>query len=125
MLERVYKASALNVAVQDGAEAGQSVSHVHVHLLPRRAGDGNGDEIYERMDGEDGDVGQAWMDFERLRKVRQGRSVGAFEGEEGRRDRSEREMEQEAEMLRWEMEREREIDEMRNGEKGDGSGQFP
>lgn len=37
---RHYGAAGANVAVQDGACAGQSVPHVHVHVLPRTAGDG-------------------------------------------------------------------------------------
>ena len=40
-----------NVAVQDGKEAGQSVSHVHVHILPRIANDFvNNDDVYEELD---------------------------------------------------------------------------
>ena len=39
MLERVYGASALNIAMQDGPDAGQSVPHVHMHLIPRKAMD--------------------------------------------------------------------------------------
>ena len=35
---------AFNIAIQDGTNAGQSVPHVHVHILPRIAGD------YERSD---------------------------------------------------------------------------
>jgi len=30
MVQRVYGSAALNIAVQDGPEAGQSVAHVHV-----------------------------------------------------------------------------------------------
>lgn len=37
-LELHYKAEALNIAVQDGVAAGQSVPHVHVHILPRKQG---------------------------------------------------------------------------------------
>lgn len=35
---------AFNIAIQDGPTAGQTVPHVHVHILPRQAGD------YERND---------------------------------------------------------------------------
>ena len=38
-LEKHYNAGGFNVAVQDGRVAGQSVPHVHVHILPRKAGD--------------------------------------------------------------------------------------
>jgi bis(5'-adenosyl)-triphosphatase len=37
-LEPYYSADAFNIAVQDGKEAGQSVYHVHVHILPRKTG---------------------------------------------------------------------------------------
>jgi bis(5'-adenosyl)-triphosphatase len=38
-IERHYSATAMNVAIQDGKDAGQSVPHVHVHILPRKAGE--------------------------------------------------------------------------------------
>ncbi|KAK4662739.1 Dinucleoside triphosphate hydrolase [Podospora pseudopauciseta] len=59
-----------NIAVQDGQEAGQTVPHVHVHVIPRirgvteKGGDGAGDELYERMAGEEGNVGGALWDKE-------------------------------------------------------------
>jgi bis(5'-adenosyl)-triphosphatase len=37
-LEAYYGAEAVNIAVQDGSAAGQSVPHVHVHILPRKKG---------------------------------------------------------------------------------------
>ena len=37
-LEKHYEAQALNIAIQDGVESGQSVPHVHVHVLPRKTG---------------------------------------------------------------------------------------
>ncbi len=35
-------ADGMNVVIQDGKVGGQSVEHLHVHLVPRRAGDGLG-----------------------------------------------------------------------------------
>lgn len=35
--------------IQDGKESGQSIEHVHMHIIPRRAGDA-GDEIYETVE---------------------------------------------------------------------------
>lgn len=32
----------LNVVIQDGADGGQSVEHLHVHVVPRRPADGLG-----------------------------------------------------------------------------------
>ena len=61
MIERVYNASSLNVAIQDGPDAGQSVSHVHAHIIPRKKADlehrGGSDAIYIMLEGEEGDVG--------------------------------------------------------------------
>jgi diadenosine tetraphosphate (Ap4A) HIT family hydrolase len=50
-LERVHCADGMSLAVQDGPAAGQTVPHVHIHLLPRRRGDlANNDEIYDMID---------------------------------------------------------------------------
>lgn len=68
MLSRVYfktdrpeEGGSFTVAVQDGPEAGQTVPHVHVHIIPRVKNDmGAGtdlDEIYVKMAGEEGNVG--------------------------------------------------------------------
>ena len=41
---------AFNVAVQDGKAAGQSVPHVHIHVLPRVKGDfERNDDVYEEL----------------------------------------------------------------------------
>ncbi|WYZ45164.1 hypothetical protein EsH8_VIII_000480 [Colletotrichum jinshuiense] len=62
------EAGSFNIAVQDGADAGQTVSHVHVHIIPRIPGetgkDGSGprDEVYEQMAAEEGNVGGALWD---------------------------------------------------------------
>lgn len=37
--------------LQDGPEAGQTVPHVHIHVLPRKAGDfKKNDEVYDEID---------------------------------------------------------------------------
>ena len=38
----LLKAEALNVLQNNGRAAGQAVDHLHVHLIPRWAGDGLG-----------------------------------------------------------------------------------
>ncbi|XP_003380973.1 Bis(5'-adenosyl)-triphosphatase [Trichinella spiralis] len=46
-LAKFYKTSSSTVCIQDGPEAGQTVKHLHVHILPRRRGDfEHNDEIY-------------------------------------------------------------------------------
>lgn len=61
MVERVYDASSINIGIQDGVDAGQSVPHVHAHIIPRRKADlddkGGSDAIYDMLDGEEGDIG--------------------------------------------------------------------
>ena len=41
-VKAALKAEALNVLQNNGRAAGQAVDHLHVHLIPRRAGDGLG-----------------------------------------------------------------------------------
>jgi len=50
-LENHYDAGGFNVAVQDGRDAGQSVPHVHVHILPRIKGDfERNDDVYDALE---------------------------------------------------------------------------
>ena len=59
-VERVFNASALNIAIQDGADAGQSVPHVHAHIIPRKKDDladaGGTDAVYALMESDEGDL---------------------------------------------------------------------
>jgi bis(5'-adenosyl)-triphosphatase len=97
-LKRVYKATACNIAIQDGVAAGQSVQHVHAHVIPRCEKDmderGGGDALYEMLEGEEGDVGA----FQKRQE--EGQRKGKFPKveDEKRVSRSMEEMEREA---RW------------------------
>lgn len=52
-IEEFYCADAMNIAIQDGEAAGQSVPHVHVHILPRRKGDfQRNDQVYDELDNQ-------------------------------------------------------------------------
>lgn len=101
VIERVYDATSLNIAVQDGVDAGQSVPHVHTHIIPRKKADmnakGGGDVIYKMLEGEEGDIG---THLQSLRTLHSG-----FQGvdNEKRQARSEEVMAQEAERLAHEM----------------------
>lgn len=49
-LETHFKTEALTISMQDGEAAGQSVAHVHWHILPRKKGDfEKNDDIYEKL----------------------------------------------------------------------------
>jgi len=56
-----------NIAIQDGKDAGQTVPHMHCHIIPRtRVNEneiGEGDGIYDRLQGEEGNVGGGLWDL--------------------------------------------------------------
>ena len=101
MIERVYDASSLNIAVQDGVDAGQSVPHLHTHIIPRRKADmdakGGADAIYDMLEGEEGDIGK------QLNSRGTQRSSAPGLDNEDRQPRSEEVMAQEAKRLAQEM----------------------
>ncbi|XTI87960.1 HIT domain protein [Cenococcum geophilum] len=108
VIERVFKASALNIAIQDGIDAGQSVPHVHAHIIPRSSGDldnrGGKDAIYSMMESEEGDLGKQLREQDN-----EGQKRGRFpavDADEGRIPRTDEEMRQEAEWLAKEMKNE-------------------
>jgi len=39
MLDREHKPEGYNIGINNGAAAGQTVMHLHIHLIPRYAGD--------------------------------------------------------------------------------------
>ncbi|KAM4654542.1 bis(5'-adenosyl)-triphosphatase isoform 1-T5 [Amazona ochrocephala] len=54
VVEKHFCGTSLTISVQDGPEAGQTVKHVHVHVLPRRAGDfSRNDDVYEELQRHD------------------------------------------------------------------------
>ncbi|KAM4624856.1 bis(5'-adenosyl)-triphosphatase [Polymixia lowei] len=70
LVEKHFNATSLTISIQDGPEAGQTVKHVHVHVLPRKAGDfERNDSIYDelqRHDREDEDVPSRWRTEEEM-----------------------------------------------------------
>lgn len=53
-----FGGAALTLTIQDGPEAGQTVPHVHVHVLPRRAGDFEpNDKVYDAIDESEAGLG--------------------------------------------------------------------
>lgn len=50
VVEKAYGATSLSIAIQDGPDAGQTVEHVHVHVLPRKKGDfEHNDDVYKAL----------------------------------------------------------------------------
>ncbi|XP_021279057.1 bifunctional bis(5'-adenosyl)-triphosphatase/adenylylsulfatase FHIT isoform X1 [Herrania umbratica] len=69
-LEGHHKASSLTFTIQDGPQSGQTVPHVHIHILPRREGDfERNDEIYDAIDVKEKEM-QETLDLDKERKDR-------------------------------------------------------
>nr|XP_005892966.1 PREDICTED: bis(5'-adenosyl)-triphosphatase [Bos mutus] len=70
VVEKHFQGTSLTFSMQDGPEAGQTVKHVHVHILPRKAGDFHrNDSIYdalEKHDREDKDSPALWRSEEEM-----------------------------------------------------------
>lgn len=108
-LQRVYGAAAFNIAVQDGKAAGQSVPHVHCHVIPRKAGDAGGDDkVHEWLEGEEGNVGRHQQEAEG--GGGQQRKAGQWAKDEERKPRSKEEMDKEAQWLREELAKDEETE---------------
>ncbi|KKA26529.1 hypothetical protein TD95_005072 [Thielaviopsis punctulata] len=68
--EELINAGSFNIAIQDGQEAGQTVPHVHVHVIPRPKDttkpisevEAEVRAVYNGMQGEKGNVGGALWD---------------------------------------------------------------
>ncbi|KAI0931278.1 hypothetical protein AcW1_001274 [Taiwanofungus camphoratus] len=106
VIERAYGADGLTISCQDGRAAGQTVPHVHFHLLPRKLkGDRftNNDEVYPALEQAEGT-----MHFDlQVRPKSQATTESLMQNEplrvdadEDREPRTMEEMEKEAEWLR-------------------------
>jgi bis(5'-adenosyl)-triphosphatase len=93
VLEKAYNAQSLTISIQDGIHAGQSVPHVHVHLIPRKSTDygGDNDQIYPALEENEK---QMKGDMESKR------DEWKTAKDEDRKPRSMEEMEKEAEWLK-------------------------
>lgn len=99
-ISKVYKADSLNLAIQDGPESGQSVPHLHTHIIPRYKADKHDDSIHKQL--ERTDLGKAYEDFFK-RKAQFQKSPGFISmPDEDRHPRTEAEMAKEAEWLKGE-----------------------
>ncbi|XP_026200341.1 bis(5'-adenosyl)-triphosphatase isoform X1 [Anabas testudineus] len=70
LVEKHFNATSLTIAIQDGPEAGQTVKHVHIHVLPRKPGDfDRNDSIYDELqkhDRENEDIPSKWRSEEEM-----------------------------------------------------------
>ena len=77
------KITAFNVAMQDGPASGQSVPHVHMHIIPRREEDmdahGGSDVLYEWLEEESWSLDRNWNDA--IAEETSGREGGREDGD--------------------------------------------
>ncbi|XP_075863578.1 bis(5'-adenosyl)-triphosphatase [Microcebus murinus] len=69
VVEKHFQGTSLTFSMQDGPEAGQTVKHVHVHVLPRKAGDfQRNDSIYDELQKHDKEEGSqaSWRSEEEM-----------------------------------------------------------
>lgn len=53
-IEEEARVTSSTISIQDGPEAGQTIEHLHVHILPRRKGDfASNDSVYEMLEKHD------------------------------------------------------------------------
>ncbi|KAG9007808.1 hypothetical protein FRB94_001708 [Tulasnella sp. JGI-2019a] len=99
VVEKVYKANALTVAVQDGEAAGQSVPHLHVHILPRKwvDFDGHNDRVYPALEANEEDLSKGLPRLEQQSEARQRAEIKVDDA--AREPRSLEDMEKEASWL--------------------------
>lgn len=59
VVKKHFNATSMTLAIQDGPDAGQTVKHVHMHILPRKKGDfEQNDDIYTKLELHDKDLGE-------------------------------------------------------------------
>ncbi|KAI0073720.1 HIT-like protein [Panus rudis PR-1116 ss-1] len=96
VIERAYGADGLTIACQDGKAAGQTVPHVHFHILPRKLkGDrfaSNNDEVYPALERAEGSLPHDGL-VERSEPLK-------MDADDDRKPRTLEEMEKEAEWLK-------------------------
>lgn len=100
---KVYNADSLNIAIQDGPESGQSVPHLHTHLIPRYKADKHDDSIHTQL--ERTDLAAAYAEFFDRKAKFQKSGTWKSVPDEDRHPRSAEDMAKEAQWLKDELEK--------------------
>ncbi|KAK6536565.1 hypothetical protein TWF281_000791 [Arthrobotrys megalospora] len=108
VIERVYGTTGATIAIQDGGSAGQSVPHVHTHIIPRKLNDFPSiDDVYTKLESAEGNVGQ-FLQLQKLRKAVEEQKKELVVESMNRPPRTMEEMEEETKLLAGELEKENE-----------------
>ena len=68
-MELFHKVTSSTISIQDGPDSGQTIRHVHVHVLPRRPGDfKENDQIYDALHKHDKGSDIEWRGEEDMRQ---------------------------------------------------------
>ncbi|KAJ3047377.1 hypothetical protein HK097_011585 [Rhizophlyctis rosea] len=95
VIEKEFGGESLTITIQDGPASGQTVPHVHVHIIPRKRGDwADNDDIYPELDRKEKELGKELKDQHEPHKA-----VPRVDNEE-RKPRSQDEMAAESASLR-------------------------
>ena len=98
VIESHFEAQSMTITIQDGPAAGQTVPHVHIHVIPRRVGDwANNDDIYPEIDESEAQMAVMKAGDEAISKLR---SKKKGPDAEERVARTQQQMAEEALMLR-------------------------
>ena len=101
MIEKHFEASSLTFAIQDGPAAGQTVPHVHIHVLPRRVDDfENNDEIYDAIDSASAEFSTAAESHHQVNKEQKILAGEPLDLDKERQPRTSEDMAAEASVLR-------------------------
>lgn len=102
MIEKEHKAEALTITIQDGAIAGQTVPHVHIHIIPRFKDDYlSNDDVYLHLNQKERELAKSLVS-EDCKEAAKGAGVDAEE----RKPRTKEEMAAEAAQYRGLLEQE-------------------
>jgi bis(5'-adenosyl)-triphosphatase len=101
LIEREFGGQSLTLTIQDGAMAGQTVEHVHLHIIPRRKGDYfDNDDIYPDINLREKQMAAGLADFEEVPACDLKTKANGPDAALDRQPRSRLEMAEEASRLR-------------------------
>jgi len=66
IMEHIHKVTSSTITVQDGKDAGQTVEHIHCHVVPRTREDFDNDTIYQTLATHDKGPNVIWRPYSEM-----------------------------------------------------------